>query len=128
MKLTVGVLAVLLLVTAAVVGQQSQLPFPMAANPSLANGTTAETSSLAGDRRQDLPSSMAANQTSTTAEASPAVPAVRNEIDTESPFPTAANPARIWGSSTTAETSPSVGERHHKVDNESPFPMAANPW
>jgi hypothetical protein len=121
MKLTVRVLAVLLLVTTVAISQESQSPFPKAANPSLA--TTADTSPVAMDQRQrvDLPPSMAANQSITTAEVSVGF----DQIDSPSPFPVAANPSLATG--TTPETLPSVLERHHKVDNESPFPMAANP-
>jgi hypothetical protein len=39
MKTTIGVFAVLMLVTTFAIGQQYQEPFPQSANPALANGT-----------------------------------------------------------------------------------------
>jgi cytoskeletal protein RodZ len=121
MKCTVVVLAVLLLVTGVAIGQQSQSSFPMAANPSLATDTSAETSPIVEvDRHHELPSSMAVNQASTTTELSPSV--VGYTGDNESSFPAAANPSIT--TSTTSETSISVVERRH---NESSFPAEANP-
>jgi len=110
----VGVLAVLLLVSTVALGQQYQTPFPQAANPALANGTAEQSSpSLV----RELPSSMAANQSSTDEEAGR-----RANANSGSPFPSVANPSQWTGTSDT--TSPSFEDRH---DSGSPFPSAANP-
>jgi len=109
--------AVLLFVTTLSMGQNSQLPFPQAANPALENGAYAPAVVF---QPQNSPSAMAANVGGATIEIAPFR---SNRIDNGSPFPMAANPS--MGTGTIAET-PFVGERRHK-DNGSPFPMAADP-
>ena len=107
MKLTIGVLAVLLLVTFVAVAQNSQLPFPQAANPALASKQPAVV-------YQPVPPSMAANVGATVAETFAPRP---SKIGTGSPFPMAANPAT--GAASFVEPSHEIGG--------SPFPVAANP-
>jgi hypothetical protein len=82
MKSMVGLLASLLLVSTVAFGQQYETPFPQAANPALTNGAGDSSSAPAV---RELPSSMAANQSSTDEEMSPSF--------TGSPFPSAANPS-----------------------------------
>ncbi len=111
MKTTIGVFAVLLLVTTFAIGQQYQEPFPQSANPALANGTVRGSSASVN---ADLPSSMAVNQSSMAADR-PDNPALG------SPFPSASNPS--LGRSTADQMSPD----EHDADSGSPFPSAANP-
>jgi len=113
MKLTFGVLAGLLFVSTAAMGQYGGgSPFPQAANPALRDGELQLPLVVDQDYRADSPSSMATN--------SPSILSWHQKVDTGSPFPQAANPS--LGSGTTGETSPSGN-----VDTGSPFPQAANP-
>jgi hypothetical protein len=112
-------LAVLLFVTTIAMGQNSQLPFPQAANPALQEGTYAP---VVVFTPQNTPSSMAANVGGTTA--APMIAYRGDDIDNGSPFPTAANPS--LGAGTNMEN-PSLEERRHKADSGSPFPAAADP-
>jgi hypothetical protein len=112
-KSVVGVLAVLLLVSTVALSQEYQTPFPQAANPALTNGTAEQSSSSSVS---ELPSSMAANQSSTSEKVSASV------AISGSPFPQAANPS--LGTGTSETTSASFEDRH---DSGSPFPSAANP-
>jgi hypothetical protein len=120
MKITSGVFAVLLLVTAMAVGQQHASyaePFPQSANPALANGT-AEELSLSGIA--EAPSSMAAIQSSTSEVMLTSFSDQRDKAGLGSPFPSAANPSLANGS---------AGELmgHSTVDEGSLFPSFANP-
>jgi hypothetical protein len=112
MRITSGVFAVLLLVTTVAVSQQHASyaePFPQSANPALANGSAEESSpALSGD----LPSSMAANQSSTYSKRP-------DNFALGSPFPQVANPSL---GQTGEEMSPSSN-----INLGSPFPSAANP-
>ena len=110
MKTTIGVLSVLLLVSALAIGQQHASyaePFPQSANPALANGAADEASPSVN---ADLPSSMAVNQS---------VFAGSNSADLGSPFPQAANPSRG------REDDEMLPDNN--INLGSPFPSAANP-
>jgi hypothetical protein len=111
MKTTIGVLAVLSLVTTLAIGQQYQETFPQSANPALANGTAWEPSASVN---ADLPASMAANLSSMNADRS-------DKADLGSPFPSVANPS--LGRGTAGQMSPD----EHNADSGSPFPNTANP-
>jgi hypothetical protein len=116
MKTTVGVLAVLLLVSTLAIGQQYQpLPFPQEANTALAGSPADETSPSLVDA--DRPASMASDQ---------AIPLAFSDRQDNpalgSPFPSAANPSQ--GSSSEDQMAPSFDE-HNSLG--SPFPGAANP-
>ena len=120
MKITVGAFTVLLLVATMAVGQQHASyaeQFPQSANPALANGTADELS-LSGNA--EVPSSMAAIQSSTSEVMFTSFSDRRDKADLGSPFPSAANPSLANGS---------AGELigHSTVDGASPFPGTANP-
>ena len=131
MKTTIGVFAVLLLVTTFAIGQQYQEPFPQSANPALANGTVRGSSASVN---ADLPSSMAVNQSSMAADR-PDNPALGL------PFPQSANPALANGTVRGSPASvnadlPSLmainqssmaADRPDNPALGSPFPSAANP-
>lgn len=107
MKITSGVLAVLLLAATVAVGEQRASyaePFPQSANPALANGAVEESSTAV---IADMPSAMATNQD------------WRGNADLGSPFPQAGNPSL---GRTGEEMSPD-----NTIDLGSPFPGTANP-
>lgn len=116
MRHPIGVLAALLLVTTMALGQQYQtLPFPQAANPSIAKGVAEQTSA---SLRVNVPPSMAVNNTSKEV-------ASHRQFDPGSPFPSTANPSLANGAG--EETSLSSEYRHLNIDVGSPFPSSANP-
>jgi hypothetical protein len=118
MNRMIGALAVLLLVTAVAMGQQS--PFPSAANPSLEPNTNQE--SAVTLQRVELPASMAANTSYPVTEWRYEF---RNDFANESQFPTAANPSLTTGTNTDMPTV--IVEQSSRIDSESSFPQAANP-
>jgi hypothetical protein len=111
---TLGMLAVLLFVTAMAMGQNA-VPFPQGANPALENGSYVP---AVVDTPQNMPSSMAANVGDAT------ISYRSDRIDAGSPFPMDANPSLEKG---TVAQEPFLGERHPGIDTGSPFPTAADP-
>jgi hypothetical protein len=117
MKSAMGVLAVMLLVSALAVGQSYQpLPFPQEANTALQGGLYEESVPSA---TADMPSSMAADQSNEI------TPSYRYEERSDqalgSPFPQAANPSLGHHGD---EMAPTWTEQR---DLGSPFPSDANP-
>ena len=121
MKLTFGVLAVLLFATTLAVSQPANLPFPQAANPALQSGDTIVPLVVAQDYDANVPSSMAANESGMSEQEAPSVLAWHNHNSggLGSPFPSAANPSLHK----TGEEMSSSG----RIETGSPFPQAANP-
>jgi hypothetical protein len=119
MKLTLGLLTLLLLVSTAALAQQYQpLPFPQAANPSLSNFNYEET--FPSDR-SELPSAMTSNQVSDISfsiEES-------HSFDSGSAFPASADPALSRENEKFSDVDVDSDDWH---DNNpgSPFPTAAN--
>jgi hypothetical protein len=126
MKLTLGLLTLLLLVTTAALGQQYQpLPFPQAANPSLDSSYYEETSP---SDQSELPSAMASNQASDISFSIEDSHREGYRFDTGSPFPASADPALSRGSDRDRKFSDVDVDSDDWHDNNpgSPFPTAAN--
>ncbi len=113
MKTMLGLFTVLVLVSAVALGQEYLPQFPQAANPALTNGRADQSSPSS---MRELPSSMAANQSSTNEE-SFALPQ----------FPQAAHPALTnVGADQSSSNQSSTDEARSPSSALPQFPQAAN--